>query len=565
MQFWSVGGRSILAKGAMVGLLVDGELTALATVSIREDEDLAKQSPSVGLTFLCSDDDLKEILHGVMTKQHNPPRMALVQASTSIFAYRPVLRCLQQLDSIPLADELVLGQPTQRPEYLAGVDIDAELAKFPYDASQANALNHMFGSRVALVQGPPGTGKTFLGVNFVDVVYRCTSEKILCVCYTNHALDSFLEGLHAAGMTSIARVGGRSKSDLMQQYSMYYLSQSDRSAESAASRRRSAVLKQQIRDAQENIERLKKKTTIDHSQWYAVCNFLRGLYPHLHRQLVVPSDRRMNADGFKTLGGDCRARQQESLWKQWLQGTDGGVYRHLLVNIRGQDPDVESLWDMDRTARRALKEEWSKEIYDDQLQQLAEHMQSCDKWQSELQSIRRDSWRHIMQGKRVIGCTTTGAAGYHELLEDIGASVVIVEEAGEILESHTLTALQRHTKHVVMIGDHKQLRPKLGNHKLTVASGEGHNFNRSLFERLVLENFPHATLAVQHRMHPNISALIRPTYPELQDHPSVSQHPPLAGVTDNVIFLQHDQAEDNIDSARNQLTSKTNAYEVPTP
>jgi hypothetical protein len=37
---------------------------------------------------------------------------------------------------------------------------------------------------------------------------------------------------------------------------------------------------------------------------------------------------------------------------------------------------------------------------------------------------------------------------------------------------------------MVMIGDHKQLRPKLENHKLTVACGEGHDFNRSLFERL---------------------------------------------------------------------------------
>jgi len=43
------------------------------------------------------------------------------------------------------------------------------------------------------MQGPPGTGKTLLGVRFADIVYRCTSERILRVCFTNHALDSFLE------------------------------------------------------------------------------------------------------------------------------------------------------------------------------------------------------------------------------------------------------------------------------------------------------------------------------------------------------------------------------------
>ena len=48
---------------------------------------------------------------------------------------------------------------------------------------------------------------------------------------------------------------------------------------------------------------------------------------------------------------------------------------------------------------------------------------------------------------------------------------------------------------------------------LSVQSGNGHDLNVSLFERLVNEGFPYATLAVQHRMHPSISALIKPTYP----------------------------------------------------
>lgn len=32
---------------------------------------------------------------------------------------------------------------------------------------------------------------------------------VLIVCFTNHALDQFLEGLVAAGLTSLVRVGGR--------------------------------------------------------------------------------------------------------------------------------------------------------------------------------------------------------------------------------------------------------------------------------------------------------------------------------------------------------------------
>lgn len=49
-----------------------------------------------------------------------------------------------------------------------------------------------------------------------------------------------------------------------------------------------------------------------------------------------------------------------------------------------------------------------------------------------------------------ISCCTPAASG-----------VVTVEEAGELLEAHVLTSLSPHTKHLVMIGDQCQLRPKV--------------------------------------------------------------------------------------------------------
>jgi superfamily II DNA or RNA helicase len=45
---------------------------------------------------------------------------------------------------------------------------------------------------VALIQGPPGTGKTFVGVEACRAILA-QNERILCICYTNHALDQFLE------------------------------------------------------------------------------------------------------------------------------------------------------------------------------------------------------------------------------------------------------------------------------------------------------------------------------------------------------------------------------------
>lgn len=71
----------------------------------------------------------------------------------------------------------------------------------------------------------------------------------------------------------------------------------------------------------------------------------------------------------------------------------------------------------------------------------------------------------------------------------------------------------------LLAGDHKQLRPKVESYELSVQAGRGHTLNVSMFERLVLSGTPHSSLAVQHRMHPDISRCIKHTYPHLQVRP----------------------------------------------
>jgi superfamily I DNA and/or RNA helicase len=108
--------------------------------------------------------------------------------------------------------------------------------------------------------------------------------------------------------------------------------------------------------------------------------------------------------------------------------------------------------------------------------------------------------------------------------------VVLIEEAAEILEAHVLTCLSPSVKRLIMIGDHQQLRPKLEHYPLRKESGKGIDFDISLFERLVTKlSFPASLLNVQHRMRPEISDLIRPVYPSLEDHPSVSNRENLLG------------------------------------
>ncbi|CAN0163486.1 unnamed protein product, partial [Ectocarpus sp. 4 AP-2014] len=117
-------------------------------------------------------------------------------------------------------------------------------------------------------------------------------------------------------------------------------------------------------------------------------------------------------------------------------------------------------------------------------------------------------------------------------------------------------------------GDHKQLRPKVEQYSLRVESGRGFDLNVSLFERLVKAAYPHTTLELQHRMPPEISALVKGlTYPGLRDGPGTANRPPVLGIRDRVCFVGHNHNEESAASMRQRQddgvsVSKVNGYEV---
>jgi FtsZ-binding cell division protein ZapB len=98
------------------------------------------------------------------------------------------------------------------------------------DESQYEALKLALKSELTLIQGPPGTGKTFIGVKLVQLLIKNKhlwwnvpdhrKKPILMICYTNHALDQFLEMcVKECKLTSgVVRVGGRSKSESLKPF-----------------------------------------------------------------------------------------------------------------------------------------------------------------------------------------------------------------------------------------------------------------------------------------------------------------------------------------------------------
>jgi len=59
-----------------------------------------------------------------------------------------------------------------------------------------------------------------MGALIARMIRENSDESILCVCYTNHALDQFLEHLMDTGEKDIVRMGGRSKSEKLQGYQL---------------------------------------------------------------------------------------------------------------------------------------------------------------------------------------------------------------------------------------------------------------------------------------------------------------------------------------------------------
>jgi superfamily I DNA and/or RNA helicase len=97
-------------------------------------------------------------------------------------------------------------------------------------------------------------------------------------------------------------------------------------------------------------------------------------------------------------------------------------------------------------------------------------------------------------------------------MDQIDSRITLIEEAGEVLEARNICVLQKNTEHVILIGDHQQLKPKASNYELE----EIYNIDLSLFER-IYNNYKRKDiqvpiLQVQRRMRPEIADFTRLIY-----------------------------------------------------
>ena len=148
-------------------LIVDEEIAAFPTIH-RDVDQLARKPPIITLHFTGAASTTKSLLKLKTTRN-----VKLVQIDTAVFAYEPVLRGLQEIRNLSLADELLSWPPGSVPVQPSHVptELISSLEEDPMqdiqgiletpksirlDKVQMKSLLAGLKQRLSLIQGPPG-------------------------------------------------------------------------------------------------------------------------------------------------------------------------------------------------------------------------------------------------------------------------------------------------------------------------------------------------------------------------------------------------------------------------
>lgn len=199
--------------------------------------------------------------------------------------------------------------------------------------------------------------------------------------------------------------------------------------------------------------------------------------------------------------------QMNGLWKLWCEWGFSHYrywsdYDHPIQSL-DELLTIDNYWVIRQEEFFTLYDFWTSNSLKPRLDEL---MNAYENAVDELNEYDAESKYICLKFASVVGMTTTCVAKNQKLLAALRPKAVIVEEAAEVLEAHVLTSLSSSTQQLIMIGDHKQLRPKIDQWILQAESNSGFDLDVSLFERLVAQNkIPHVTLHSQRRMRPQFS------------------------------------------------------------
>uniref|UniRef100_A0AAX7UH87 RZ-type domain-containing protein n=1 Tax=Astatotilapia calliptera TaxID=8154 RepID=A0AAX7UH87_ASTCA len=616
-----------LLYGSLVCLSSDNfESFLFATVSDRDPEHL--QEGQVQITFT-EESRLK-------LARIEKDRVFLMVETTAYFeAYRYVLEGLQEQreDDLPFQRYIVeCKTDVQPPAYLrrndnydlssvADPDYKARIRPFHslkaeawprmeelgLDESQMKAFQLALTKELSIIQGPPGTGKTYVGLKIAQALL--TNQELwrdqpdmapmLVVCYTNHALDQFLEGIHKFLKDGIVRVGGRSNSEILKRFNLRELTHSPNFRRTLPGHLRNAYNQVKEKEIEEQSIKLECSLKGVLREIFLHKFILRQHWDSLHRppamdefqtwnekkpnlmmewlglgstvflqretenangndekvsmevdeeedliEIAEEADliqaERIIEDNFGPRGiRDARKKEEmqdavrevedlmlamnlDKVKIQAGQSEEGFKFQRdqrkkMKKKIRNElgktsamtereEDNVFDVWTLSQQDRWKLYRLWVARYRTELREKALLSEQAYQNAVDRLADVKRHESLCLLKKATVVGMTTTGAAKFRQTLQEVRPRLVIVEEAAEVLEAHTITTLSRACQHLILIGDHQQ-----------------------------------------HRMRPEIARLLTPhIYTELENHPSVLEYENIKGLKTNLYFVDHNHLEEEI-------------------
>ncbi len=278
-------------------------------------------------------------------------------------------------------------------------------------------------------------------------------------------MDQFLEHLIEGGTKQIIRIGARSKSTILHPFTL---------REVTTKIERTKTEKSGVYTFREKLEKDGRQVA-DLMDKMKYVGTLEGVLQHLEAENTDHRDQLLlngieSADGFQTV-----QHERADRLNQWLESPSAPCYA-------GQPRSLEELTetdltDMSNSERRLLYEHWVSEYRQDLTEQFDRTIARYVNTEKSLQKCIQEVDLRCLEQAHVIGVTTSGLARNVDMLRRLNPKVLICEEAGEILEAHTLTAFLPTIQHAILIGDHEQLRPGVQNYDLSLENPRGEKYN----------------------------------------------------------------------------------------
>ena len=471
------------------------------------------------------------------------------------------------------------------------------------DDTQWAALQQILTKRFSIIQGPPGTGKTFVSVIALKIMLsnmQNSDPPIFIAAQTNHALDQLLTHI-STFEKNYFRLGARSSDAEIKKRTLFAVRQKEPTATiqgtvygSARKKYRNLIASiselLQVFSQEDSSNPLPlalflKYGTLTGEQFESLEKGARGwvrpatgddidpLAAWLGEEGVEFQVKYTNESfGFSEDEMDPEFEQLKELEaEQGLEEDDydslKGQFKVIRDPIRGRNAGSVSdavaldylkcmdLWKIPTKARGAVYNVLRKFTKENILKEfrnlLAQYSANCE----DLQIEKWETDHTILRNAKVIGMTATGLSKYRPLLSSLNPRVVLIEEAAEVVEAPISAACFNSLQHLILVGDHQQLR---GHCAVQELGGDPFYLDISMFERLVYNSMAYVTLKRQRRMAPEIRRLLGPIYGELKDHPAVQQHPEVPGMGDcRAYFFSHPWPENN-----DSMLSKFNEMEA---